>query len=764
MYSKEQASYINKTAEEIIKLKYDCNSQKQEGVLIKKVCDFFDVLKNFELTQPQIQFLYKFANIIGIPQYYDMLLKQKNNNLKFEDIHIHDLTGMIYNASLTMEEEKSFHKYQKIVYDKFKKGTKNRYFLTAPTSFGKTFIVNEIIKKMNYRNIVLIYPTLSLLAENYIKLLDDKFFSKYNIHTLSDEDIDEEENNLFIYTPERFLSMADKKEDFKFDFIFMDEIYKIDNQFLIDNQTIGENERDLSFRVALQLVCMKAKDILLAGPYIEIVDNNSSSIQNFFKDNDFKKICFNEIEIVNKSLLEIREKKEYKFEGLDFKINAKPTRKKLETLLKILYKSGNKSSIIYTYSRSQTENIAKWIIQFKQNQEVYNEIEDVEKQEKFAIFMDHIKNAFSEDWILYKGLQNGIGIHHGYIPKYIQKEIIEFFNQGVLDTIISTTTITEGINTSAKNMIVMSDKKGTKPLKKFDAQNIAGRAGRFMHHFKGFVFSIDNNFSDILNSDSEELKNLEYDPNSKKLEVDIMMASEKYLTEDQKLTKKQLLQEASELGLDMNIVNKFKTIKISDKITLYKEILKLNSFDKKRLLNVLNYGNSLNWENFESLLKCIFPIIENEDLQRLIINKTPKNFSALTVKVSKYITNGFPEVLNFELQRKTPDMAVRETSKLTYNIFKYHLVKYLGLIDILLKYNISKELNCDIDEINSGITMLISLLEYNCVSLDARKISDYGVPFKVIKYLDTSNLDILNSFDKYEYFVYKQIKNKFKIE
>ena len=58
MYSKEQASYINKTAEEIIKLKYDCNCQKQEGVLIKKVCDFFDVLKNFELTQPQIQFLY----------------------------------------------------------------------------------------------------------------------------------------------------------------------------------------------------------------------------------------------------------------------------------------------------------------------------------------------------------------------------------------------------------------------------------------------------------------------------------------------------------------------------------------------------------------------------------------------------------------------------------------------------------------------------------------------------------------------------------
>ena len=57
----------------------------------------------------------------------------------------------------------------------------------------------------------------------------------------------------------------------------------------------------------------------------------------------------------------------------------------------------------------------------------------------------------------------------------------------------------------------MSDQKGNKPLKKFDAQNIAGRAGRFMHHYKGFVFSIDNNFERILGSNSEELKNLEYD-------------------------------------------------------------------------------------------------------------------------------------------------------------------------------------------------------------------------------------------------------------
>lgn len=763
MYSEEQASYLNSKAEEIIKLKYDCDTLEKEGILIKRVCNFFDVIKDFDLSQTQLKFLYKFSNLIGVPQYYEMLLEKKDNKIKFENIHVNDFSNMIYNSSLAMEENKAFHKYQKIVYEQFHLENQNRFFLTAPTSFGKTFIVTQIIKKMKYKNIVLIFPTLSLLAENYLKLLNDDFFSDYKIHTLSDEDINNDDKNLFIYTPERFLSMTDKSNRFKFDFIFMDEIYKIDNQFIIDNETVGENERDLSFRVALQLVCKLSKDILLAGPYIEITKNNTSSIQNFFQDNGFEVLSYNNIEIVNKAILNIDEKKSYNFEGLNFEITSKPSKNKLKTLLKTLYESENKSSIIYTDSRHRTEQIAKWLIQFKEEFNINFDIANLKLKEKFYIFLDHLKHSFSEDWILYKSLQKGIGIHHGYIPKYIQKEIIEFFNAGILDTIISTTTITEGINTSAKNMIVLSDKKGNKTLKKFDAQNIAGRAGRFMHHFKGFVFAIDNNFNQILNSESEELKNLEYDKNATKSEVDVMMASEKYLTDNQKLTRRQLLQKAHELGLDLHIVEKFKTIKISDKIKLYETILNLSSHRKQQIRNVLNFGRHLNWENFEILLTAIHPIIENEDLKNLIDKKTKKNFSFLTVKVAHYLSDGFHGVLSFELERKNPDSAVKETSKLTFNIFKYHLVKYLGLLDVLLRYNIAKTNNCDMDEISSSLTSLIALLEYSCTNNDAKKISDYGVPFKVIKYLDSKDINVLNKFDKYEYLVYEHLKSKFKI-
>lgn len=57
------------------------------------------------------------------------------------------------------------------------------------------------------------------------------------------------------------------------------------------------------------------------------------------------------------------------------------------------------------------------------------------------------------------GIEKGIGVHHGLVPKYIQNEIIDLFNNGVLKVLISTTTITEGVNTTAKNMVVLSHKK-----------------------------------------------------------------------------------------------------------------------------------------------------------------------------------------------------------------------------------------------------------------------------------------------------------------
>ena len=80
--------------------------------------------------------------------------------------------------------------------DKFEKNKQNRYFLSASTSFGKTHLVYDIIEKMEYKNIVLIFPTVALLSENLERILTENNYkyikANYKIHTLSETDETEE--------------------------------------------------------------------------------------------------------------------------------------------------------------------------------------------------------------------------------------------------------------------------------------------------------------------------------------------------------------------------------------------------------------------------------------------------------------------------------------------------------------------------------------------------------------------------------------------
>ncbi|WP_449397644.1 hypothetical protein [Chryseobacterium wanjuense] len=49
------------------------------------------------------------------------------------------------------------------------------------------------------------------------------------------------------------MSYLDKNKELHVDFIFVDEVYKIDNSYIIDNES-KENERDIAYRMSLFLV------------------------------------------------------------------------------------------------------------------------------------------------------------------------------------------------------------------------------------------------------------------------------------------------------------------------------------------------------------------------------------------------------------------------------------------------------------------------------------------------------------------------------
>ena len=277
-----------------------------EYEFIKQVCAYFDLIKLAPLSSADFQFLKYISNASGIPHYYDMLIN-KFTEEKLDVIDLKTMSSFIYEASLHIDDNIKIHKYQKQVLELYKQKSLNRYFLSATTSFGKTFLIYEIIKKLQYKNVALIFPTIALLSENYQKIFTDPnysyFYDEFKIHTLSDIDtIDENGKNIFIYTPERYLSFIDKHPKIKMDFVFVDEIYKIDNEYLIDTAN-KENERDTAYRVTLQNILINTPDVLLVGPYIEFPDksnaNVNQSFNTFLNSNKFQIIDYNKYEIVN---------------------------------------------------------------------------------------------------------------------------------------------------------------------------------------------------------------------------------------------------------------------------------------------------------------------------------------------------------------------------------------------------------------------------------------------------------------------------------
>lgn len=66
-----------------------------------------------------------------------------------------------------------------------------------------------------------------------------------------------------------------------------------------------------------------------------------------------------------------------------------------------------------------------------------------------------------------------------------------FEEEGGIDRIISTSSIIEGVNTSAEIVVLWSDRNGRAKINDFTYKNIIGRGGRMFRHFVGKIFILE---------------------------------------------------------------------------------------------------------------------------------------------------------------------------------------------------------------------------------------------------------------------------------
>lgn len=366
----------------------------------------------------------------------------KTSTANWQDRFVYD----VFKVDVGEREPVTLHMEQSVLLKKLLRG--DDIAVSAPTSFGKSFVIDAFISTMNPRIVVIIVPTLALTDETRRRLYP-KFSKDYKIITTSDVELSEK--NIFIFPQERAINYIDKLDEI--DILIIDEFYKASSDF--------DKERSPSLVKALMELSAIAKQRYFLAPNISKLNDNP-----FTKGMEFVSLDFNTV-LLNKHEM-------YQQIGRDQKIKSK-------LFLDILNEYRGKT-LIYAGTYPDIDRVSTLIL----------EHEPIVEKELLGAFADWLRLNYDENWQLVNLVKRGTGVHNGSLHRSLSQIQVKLFEEPEgLDRIISTSSIIEGVNTSAENVIIWRNKNGRSNINDFTYRNIIGRGGRMFKHFVGNAFILE---------------------------------------------------------------------------------------------------------------------------------------------------------------------------------------------------------------------------------------------------------------------------------
>ncbi len=334
----------------------------------------------------------------------------------------------------------------------------------APTSYGKSELIMNLIADNTDSNICILVPTKALLSQTKKRVLKSDFYaSNRKIITHPDMYQTSDSNFIAIFTQERLTRLLEKYPELIFQIAIIDEAHNLFND--------DSRNRLLAATIAV---------LYKRNPEIKF-----KFLSPFLIDSDNLKVSFSDYDVVEQRITEnlkinnfycvdlIRKDGIFLYDQFLNKFIAISNECNL-TDLDFIQRNASAKNIIYLNSPPKLEKVAF---------ELSNEATPVTSQ-RLLNACNQIAAYLHNDYNLITCLKKGIVYHHGSVPDIIKLYVEELYSSETeLKYIVCSSTLLEGVNIPAEKLFLLDYRKGRGRLSPSQFKNLSGRICRFNEIF-----------------------------------------------------------------------------------------------------------------------------------------------------------------------------------------------------------------------------------------------------------------------------------------
>ncbi|VVH63661.1 Helicase conserved C-terminal domain protein [uncultured Gammaproteobacteria bacterium] len=345
----------------------------------------------------------------------------------------------------------------------FSKKTDN-FIIVAPTSYGKSELIIHKIEDNLDKNVCVIVPTKSLLAQTRKNLIKNSNIRRSQNKIITHPDM---LNNILkkfiaVLTQERLLRLLQKHTNLTFDIVLTDEAHN-----LIENDS-----RDILTIQDLKILKKRNTNIkfyyftpfLISPENLKIFPNEELLVDKIHEFIKVEKYFVFDLTSSKKFL------KIYDQFINDF-INIK-SMTEIDNSFEFINKYAANKNIIYL---NKPKDIEEFSTSIQNPIEISEEIQKVQES---------LKGFLHKDYNLIKTIKNGVVYHHGGMPENVRLYVESSFSKiKEIKYIVTTSTLLQGVNIPAEKIFLLDTKKGRRYLNAAQFKNLSGRICRFSEVF-----------------------------------------------------------------------------------------------------------------------------------------------------------------------------------------------------------------------------------------------------------------------------------------